>query len=226
MVFNRLLGRLLVVAVLCFAALLPAKAQWLLVYSNDFEGPVGSEWSKNITSVTPIGARGFLGAFGEESVRLTLTNLPLHPAIVVEFELFVIGSWDGVDYKPEGPSPLDSPDLWQLSEIGGPILLNTTFSNTHHFQSYPGNYPAVYPARTGAVENNTLGFSEDSVYRLTFTFTHTAPTLRLLFSGMPTSPDERWGIDNIKVYAVPEPSTMATLLVGGAFLALRSRRRR
>jgi len=201
------------------ATVMPAGAQ--LVYYNDFSSSAGTEWTKQTISFTPAGARGFLGAFGEESVRLTLTNLPPHPAISVELTLFVIGGWDGV-----GDGSPNAPDLWSLTVIGGPTLIHTTFSNTSALQSFPGNYPQVNPARTGAVENNTLGYRLDSVYQLKYTFVHTAPTLRLLFSGATTEPDELWGIDEIRVVAVPEPTTAATILIGGALLVLRHRRRR
>src|SRR5262249_18875923 len=69
-----------------------------VVYSNDFEGEVGSEWSSTATDVTPIGARHFLGQFGSnESVSLSLKNLPPHQHVRITFDLFMILTWDGND---------------------------------------------------------------------------------------------------------------------------------
>ena len=42
------------------------------LYSNDFEGTIGAEWSTTATDVTPIGDRRFLGQFGNDTVTLTL----------------------------------------------------------------------------------------------------------------------------------------------------------
>ncbi len=38
-------------------ALYTSHAQAAMIYQNDFEGTVGSEWSNTSTSVTPIGGR-------------------------------------------------------------------------------------------------------------------------------------------------------------------------
>src|SRR6266404_5160436 len=62
-----------------FLALLPSlKGLGQLVYTNKFENPVGLEWSRTNRDVTPIGARTFLGQFGNGTVTLALTNLPPH----------------------------------------------------------------------------------------------------------------------------------------------------
>ena len=105
-------------------------------------------------------------------------------------------------------------------------MINTTFSvfdgtkEMHSFRNYPqafpGTYPAdSFPARTGAVENDTLGYFEgDSVYHLSFEFTHSTGSLTLNFTGtFPAVDPEEWGIDNIVVTAVPEPSTFLLAFV-------------
>ncbi|NES19409.1 MAG: filamentous hemagglutinin N-terminal domain-containing protein [Symploca sp. SIO3E6] len=189
------------------------------VYSNNFEGTVGSEWSNTKTDVTPVGNRRFLGQFGSETVNLTLDNLPSHTESTVSFDLFLIRTWDGNNSDT-------GPDNWNLSVGDGTTLLNSTFS-THDFplgdrsgypqtQSYPANYnPSSLvnnPARIGAAENNTLGYTYyfddleqerqiDSVYRLSVTFPHIDNSLQLKFSGSLTEglDDESWGIDNVKV---------------------------
>jgi hypothetical protein len=48
---------------------------------------------------------------------------------------------------------------------------------------------------------NTLGYSTDSVYHLSFTFSHSASTLQLNFSGTGLEDifNESWGLDNVEV---------------------------
>lgn len=178
-------------------------------YFEDFEGPVGSEWSNRTTSVTPAGGRRFLGPFVLTEVGLTVRDLPEHDHVTVSFDLFVIGSWDGNNVSCCGP------DVWQVRVAGGPTLLSTTFSNDDEpfdpdfTQSYPAPYPlADHPGLTGAAEKGSLGYPlasgyggvGDSVYHLSFTFEHTADAVEFLFGDLPR-PDanEFWGLDNVRV---------------------------
>jgi probable HAF family extracellular repeat protein len=184
------------------------------VYTNNFEGTVGPEWSKSTVETTPIGARKFLGQFGSETVSLTLTNLPLHWQIQVSFDLFIINSWDGNGNFCCGP------DIWELSTGDGNSLLRTTFSNTGgsgNRQSYPGTFPSGdYPGKSGAVEQNVLGFpgvegapsSIDAVYHISHTFYSIANSITLQFAaeGLQIIADESWGIDNIKVEVISLPA--------------------
>jgi beta-lactamase regulating signal transducer with metallopeptidase domain len=171
----------------------------VVIYSNNFEKTVGRKWALPITDTTPQGGRRFLGQFGNETVKLTLEDLPTHKHATVSFDLFLIRSWDG-----NGRS---GPDVWELQVDGGPKLLRTTFSNCednpgNNKQGYPGGYPGGdHAARTGAAETNTLGYGRDSVYRLNFSFVHTASTLALDFSARGTQPipDESWGLDNVEI---------------------------
>jgi hypothetical protein len=202
-----------------------------IIYFNDFESVVGSEWSNTSTDITPVGSRRFLGQFAnDDSVSLSLVNLPVHQSVTISFDLFVIQSWDGT-------SSDWGPDIWQLSLGDGTVLLSTTFSNTgedDHLQSYPGSYSSLeeYPAYTGAAQINTLGyeFYGDSVYSLNFTFDHADSSLVLKFSGFGLQDvgDESWGIDNITVSAIPasaipEPATIGVLGLGALSLVRRKK---
>jgi len=180
------------------------------VYSNDFQGAVGPAWSNLTTDVTPSGKR-FLGQFGNTAVILTLGSLPPHSEVTISFDLYVIHSWDGNDTSSgtdrEGNTGPLGPDIWDLSIPGGPTLLHTTFSNqsgSSKRQAYPDPYPPGDNAGfTAADENNTLGYNDyygDSVYRLSFTFSHSASSLALSFSAsglQKALSDESWGIDNV-----------------------------
>src|SRR5436190_21763798 len=105
-----------------FLVLLPAlRSPGQLVYTNDFESPVGSEWSRTNRDVTPIGARGFLGQFGNGALTLVLTNLPAHTEVDLSFDLFIIRSWDGLGVV--GPS-----ELWSVGLSGGPTFVRVAFS--------------------------------------------------------------------------------------------------
>jgi hypothetical protein len=129
----------------------------------------------------------------------------------VSFDLYVIQSWDGDGSAGSGP------DVWRLRVLGGATLLQTTFSNYNGTngifipQHYPDAYPGTitHPGRTGAVENDTLGYTnggrQDAVYRLTFTFPHTQSNLALDFAGVGLQGliDESWGLDNVQVKTNP-----------------------
>lgn len=201
----------------------------VLVYSGAFDQPPGTEWSANRTAVTPAGNRAYLGPFGNETVTLTLPALPAHVAVTVLCDQFVLGTWDG--NSTEG-----GPDRWSLDVAGGLRLVDTTFNNGPQGtaaagQSYPGDFPAAQnPARTGAQENNTLGFQVpgegpmDAVYRHVESFPHTAQTLVLNFRGQGLSgllTDEGWGLDNVRVYVTPpepRPELVPVGIVEGGFL--------
>ncbi|MGB3236807.1 MAG: filamentous hemagglutinin N-terminal domain-containing protein, partial [Geitlerinemataceae cyanobacterium] len=176
---------------------LPVVLSSTIVYENDFEGTVGSEWSDTRTSRTPIGNQGFLGEFNNDTVSLTLDNLPPHQQATVSLDLFILKSWDGnsISYGP---------DVILLYLDDSRVLLNTTFSNIDfpqsqfdavRFQSYPDRYNPIdlseNLARSGAVENNTLGYQfgfyqigeqpADSVYSFVFSFPHYSSNIQLNF---------------------------------------------
>ena len=192
------------------AMLLVSHAAAQQVYFNNFEGPVGPEWSHTQTDTTPIGQRNFLGQFGNGSVTLTLEDLPDHPYAIVSFDLFVLRSWDGND-----PTSGYGPDFWDLTARDTATLLHTTFSNEDHsntpkdWQAYPAWYPhGSYLGYTGAVEQDSLGYfhpmgwrEQDAVYHLSFTFPHTDDHLMLDFSAsnLQYIGDESWGLDNVSV---------------------------
>jgi endonuclease YncB( thermonuclease family) len=140
----------------------------------------------------------------------------------VSFDLFLIRTWDGNDRF--------GADVWDLSVAGGPTLLHTTFSNVDFTsgqdrQAYPDPFPGGdHPGRTGAVENNSLGYTfnfsgigirqVDSVYQLSFTFPHSANSLVLNFTADPNQEitDESWGLDNVEVRVTSTPLTSVRVI--------------
>lgn len=219
----RMLQAVMVVCLFSPAAL--GRQEGRVLYSNDFDaGQAGGEWSVAATDTTPSG-RGFLGRFcNDAKLRLTLgrgspvspEGLGEHKSVTIELDLFIIHSWDGTKFG----------DQWSLSVEDGPTLLRTSFANplkgtADNPQSFPATFgKATFPARTGAAEVNTLGYWNvrprrfgDSVYRLRYTFPHSADSLvfRFAAAGFTGRPlhglgDESWGMDNVRVSVSNEPA--------------------
>jgi len=172
-----------------------------------------------VNTNSPNNAQRFLGLFGgpaigaptdrgwnrtrvEQTITLSLTNLPPHAALRVAFDLYIIRSWDG-------DSPAYGPDRFILSVEDRPTLLDTTFSNNPKtnsegsFQDYPVPHSAPWAS---ALSTGTLGydrFFRDSIYRLNYLFPHTTNSIKInftssLFEGKGTG-DEAWGLDNFRV---------------------------
>lgn len=195
----------------------------VVVYTNNFEQPVGAEWSRTNRAVTPLGHRSFLGEFWNDAVELSLVALPSHTSARVSFDLFAIRSWDGNgDYCCGG-------EFWDLRQANQEALVQTTFSTTGpsgNRQSFPGRLTEDdYPAGTGASETNSLGFGyplanspiRDAVYHLSVPFAHTSDALNLVFSGhqLQSLTNESWGLDNVVVEigneTLPLPSAVTYL---------------
>ena len=191
-----------------------------VLYQNDFETEAGPQWSRSDTDTAPNGQK-FLGQFGNDTVRLTL-SAPVCPQTLVQlsFDLYIIRSWDGNMTMQPGAERVIGPDVFDLRVDGGPELFHATFTNWTQFggvpfrQSYPGRHPGGdHPAFTGAAHVNTLGyefgpFKQDSVYRLQAQFYYPAnpadlmEPIQLDFSGMGLQvlSDESWGIDNFELH--------------------------
>ena len=156
---------------------------------------MAAEWSSSVTDTTPLGARSYLGEFGtSDTASLTLTSLATHTQAKVTFDLFVIGDWDGNDIT-------NGPDGWSLTADSGIPQIDTTFSNNLSQQAFPNDFPVGdNAAQSGSAEQDTLEYTTDSVYGLSFTFPHTASSLSLDFTSSGLEPlVETWGLDNVSV---------------------------
>jgi hypothetical protein len=162
-------------------------------YGNFLDGTAGPEWSAT-TVTTAADGRRYLGPFSNRTVTFNLSQLAPHQQATLSFDLFIIGGWDG-----EGPL---GPHFFNLFLDDNTQLINTTFANTFSSQSYPGPYPSFFPFQTGAIEIGTLGQpGGDAVYRLEYTFGHTASDLRVNFNGsnLPLDGSATWGVTNVDV---------------------------
>ena len=167
-----------------------------LPYFEDFSGAVGPEWSRKRIGCTPSG-EWFLGDFLNQSAALDLDGFQVGMTITLTFDLFIIRSWDGND-------DFHGPDFFNVT-INGVEFLNTTFASHIAEQSYPDDYLASHPCRTGALYDNTLGYGYgergDSVYRIEWTFETTDEHLAIVWSAsnLQYLDDESWGLDNVRI---------------------------
>lgn len=149
------------------------------------------------------------------------------PGYVLEFDLYIIDSWDGFE-------PSQGLDRFTVS-VGGNTLFDEFFSN-HSVATGLG--AQTFEPREGDTFRTQLAFNywDDSIYRdITLAFTEDQlPSLDvdIVFEafGLQAINDESWGIDNVRLSTVndinalvPAPSGLAAL-AGGLGLALRRRR--
>ncbi len=170
------------------------------VIEYDFESGVPGLWYPQTAGTTPSG-RHFLGLFGgTDGAQLTISSLTTHTKLKIEFDLYVVGNWDGVVNNSAFNVLIGSTNVWTRS-----------FSNIEDDkQTYPdGDEVAPGTSRT---EANTLGYYftpeilyYDTVYRVSFTTDHTDDSAVLHFTGnlLGTAATRGWGIDNVKITAVP-----------------------
>ena len=227
---------------------LPA-AHATVVYFNDFStaGPYAG-WSA--ATGTPLQTTAplppnqqFLGTdsvngISSNTMTLALTGLPSHTGLTVEFDLYIIRSWDGNNTSTDtSTNTVRGPDVWQFA-VGAQTLVNTTFSNVfidspNYNQSYsPTNLvgPGNFAPQTGASAIDTLKypdfFGTNAVYHFVFNIPDTLDSVNLVFTGLPTQSitDENWGLDNVKVSTIPLPPSAPLLGSGLVGLALLGRR--
>lgn len=225
---------------LLFSALMlnATASQAVVVYENNFQSGVGSEWShatlQDAPTPYPFGPRSFLGEFGNDTVSLNLSGLTSHNALTLSFDLYLIRTWDG---SSSGTAFDFGNDSFKVAVTNGPVLLDTTFSNGNPAGQRFGP-AAVNPQFTGAAETYSLGYVVpnsiladsqvmDSVYKLSYTFSHSSDQLTLDFSGygLQAMGDESWGLDNVHVSMVPEPAMAPMLALGILAVAWGVRRR-
>lgn len=237
---------LLALTAMAIIALSAAPALALVIYSDDFTGitgtAVGGGWSAAsgapLISQAPLSPnQQFLGTdqnlgISNNTMTLNLSGLSGYTSATVSFDLYIIHSWDGNNTSLDGSTPR-GPDTWQLV-IGGTTYVDTTFSNVTTISGYNQSYSTTNPIgsgyfapKTGSVATGSLTYDNylgqygtDTTYHFSFNVPLTGDTLAIMFIGGPTQPiaDESWGLDNVKVNAVPLPASI--LFLGSGLLGL------
>jgi hypothetical protein len=168
-----------------------------VVFEDNFDEAPKGAWSTTKTEITPNGKTKFLGQFESDKIKLTLNDLPPHKIVRVNFDLYIINTWEGGDSR-DG----NGPDFWSLyygeeepgkQSTGGsgpgalkeaifrnnsPILMFTSFSNIadrrQYFACENGAYasPFCYFSREesatyGAAAVGSLGFKKPECYKCT-----------------------------------------------------------
>lgn len=200
-----------------------------IVYDSDFNhAPFTAAatrdaevWGAARIAVAPAGEM-FLGAFGNESAVLGV-NVWAGASVTIDFDLYLLGPWQGND--PSGVS------VFSAQVIAGDVLVRTTFSTTGHEQSYEGGLgDPGHSAGAFADATNALGYElggggqsiADAVYRFSFTTVASSPIFRVSFAAANLVEGAAWGLDNVRISAVPAPGALVPLAAAGL---LASRRR-
>ena len=192
-----------------------------VVYENDFE----SNNSKNLSNyyISNYNNSNVLGDFNNSGFSLHLNELDKHNKIVISFDLYIHGSWDG-NYN--GFENDDRPDLWKM-ELGVPnsyfnnYIFETTFSNspcTASYclkQSFPNRYPYLNNPNTDAYNTGLDRLCNDkfggptTLYKFEKTLSHSDSSAIFTFYDKLYQPnanknginyakcDESWSIDNL-----------------------------
>ncbi|AIE84319.1 hypothetical protein [Fimbriimonas ginsengisoli] len=162
----------------------------------DFQSGVPAAWTPTTWDTAP-GGQKFLGRLaGTNSATLTLSGLTSHTKLRISFDLYVIGDWEN---EKLGVS------------LGGTSFFSQGFSNVKDItQTYPDG--GTNAPGTGRITADSLGYPfagtilyKDTTYHITQTIDHTATTAQFLFSAALTRTlaDQSWGLDNVRVEALP-----------------------
>jgi len=202
------------------------------VFSSDFESDLPAQVSGPgvITPTQGYNAFGFGAGFLRNSsfgdpaapIEVTITNLPAHDSVSLDFLLAVIDSWDSDNGSP-------APDYFNVSVDDVPVF-QATFANASGGAQYNP------PAGGLLIDNGSLGFNSyvDDAFDLAFepavhNIAHTASSVTVRFfasgAGWQGGDDESFAIDNLSISVSSVPAPAAGALASLALFAAARRRR-
>ncbi|MBX3388676.1 MAG: hypothetical protein KF691_04395 [Phycisphaeraceae bacterium] len=187
-----------------------------VVFFNDFDGSLPSEISPGVAALTGVQGYAGLGPVGNQFggsflrsptgnvVSITLTGLPTHTAINIDFLFAAIDSLDGTGTFPEG-------DFLRV-DVDSVTIFRESFANATASQ----DQTYVPPPGVELAHRVDLGFSgpgsyfTDSAYNMYLeprfhNIPHGASSVRIDFviegPGIQPLDDESWAMDNLRISA-------------------------
>ena len=194
-----------------------------IIYSNDFEDGIGDEFSDFTTVVEAPNGEKFIGnlptdnsSFDNSSFLsvLTLNDLAPSSLITIDFDIYGLNSLDGTEeydnFKFFINGDLKFTDFYGHSNgnIVGPTNGTLDPNETDYF-----NFEYDFYIAAAATYHYSI------IYR-----NYSNESIEIGFEANTNSlwPDEAFGLDNIVVTSVPEPTTLAIFALG--IIGLASRR--
>jgi hypothetical protein len=202
---------------------LTQQASAFTAFSTDFNSGVPSEFT-GYTSNESVQDFDTVGLFTEDFLRnnsgnlagnpipsrptiLTLTDLPPHTGVDINFLLAMIDSWDGTASTCGAEHGIFHPDIFSV-KVDGVTILSEKFDNAHC-----GTQTYISPAGVDLARYVDLGFSIrgdfdfDSAYDMGLdprfdNIAHTSPTLTIEWEALASfsgHTDESWAIDNVEI---------------------------
>ncbi len=175
--------------------------------TNQFAGQL----LRNESGGTPLGTSG-------SPTTLTLTGLPSHTSIDLNFLLAVIDTWDG-SLVGTPHSGNGTGDYFRVTVDG-----NDLFDESFEHKNNGGPQSYIPPAGVRLASGVELGFNRsylDAAYDMGLDplfddITHTASSLTITWlargTGWQGGTDESWGIENVEVVLNSVPDLIATSL--------------
>jgi PEP-CTERM motif len=213
-----------------------ASAAPIVVYTNDFETGVGLagagsiQGTQSFPSVGNFFFRNDTDGNPAGLTTLTLSGLPSHDNIDINFLLGFVGSWDSRNGSP-------SPDNFDILVNGVVIASLTAANSSGSINDFAGGTQLAlgdFGFGSGSFFNNDRLVDLSTAGVLNFTHTASSITLGLRASGVgwQAFTDESWAVDNFRITvdtlgagAVPEPASWALMIAGFGLVGGAMRRR-